>query len=215
MIMSTLIRRQVVVLGLAIVLAAPAYSQADSSKAAGSGLAAGSAPAAGSGRHIHFTHVSLNNNNDGKHRSYSLRATDANGNTYRFRKSDDRVVEFEINDKPVSRDQYARYEEMFDDLATPPTPPVPPVAPVGPAAPAAPVAPVASGGLPLRRLRLPRLLWRVPSLRRPLLLCLLPRLLHRSRRGPTNISRESSMSSSTRESYPTILSLRFRWITRR
>ncbi len=152
--MSTLIKSQVLALGLVIVLAAPVYSQAGSGSASGSG--SGSAAGLGSVKHIHFSHVSINNNNDGTHRSYMLRATDADGNTYRFRKSDDRVVEFEINGKAVSRDQYARYEEMFDELATPPTPPVPPVAPAGPVAPVAPVAPggpvspvapVAPGGL--------------------------------------------------------------------
>ena len=140
--MSTLIKGQVLAFGLAIVLAAPVYSQVDSGGAAGSGSA----------RHIHFTHVSLNNNSEGKHRSYMLRATDVDGNTYRFRKSDDQIVEFEINGKPVPRDRYAQYEDMFDELATPPTPPVAPVAPVGPAvssvpiAPAAPVAPATPAG---------------------------------------------------------------------
>jgi hypothetical protein len=151
--MSTLIKRQVLALGLVVVLAAPAYSQAGSGSGSGSasGSAAGLGSVAGStsARHIHFSHISINNDNDGTHRSYTLRATDADGNTYRFRKSDDRVVEFEINGKPVPRDQYAQYEKMFDELATPPTPPVPPVAPMGPAAPgglAAPVAPVAPVG---------------------------------------------------------------------
>ena len=141
-------------LGLAVVLAAPGYGQggSDSGSVSGSGSGSGSAAGLGSGsgsgsaKHIHFSHISINNNNDGTHRSYMLRATDADGNTYLFRKSDDRVVEFEINGKAVARDQYARYEEMFDELATPPTPPVPPVAPTGPVAPVAPgglVAPVA------------------------------------------------------------------------
>jgi hypothetical protein len=124
--MSILIKGQIAALGLVIVLAGPAYSQTDSSA-----------------RHLNFTEFMSNNNNDGKHRTFTVRATDADGNTYRMRKVGDQVVEFRINNQLVSKDQYGRYEELFDELSAPPPPPVPPVAPVPPVEPMGPVAPAA------------------------------------------------------------------------
>jgi hypothetical protein len=127
--MSTSIKGQLAALGLAIVLATPAYSQADSSA-----------------KRIRFTDISIDNNGS----LSTLRATDAGGNTYHMRKVEGRVVEFEINDKPVPKDQYRRYEKLFDELGHPPVPPVPPVPPMpaGPAAPAAPVSPGAPAAPP-------------------------------------------------------------------
>jgi len=133
--MSILIKGRAAVFGLAMMLWAPVFvfGQADGGSVMGS--------AAGSGKHIRFTDVSVRDNNDGKHQSYTIRATDADGNTYRMRKSDDRIVELEVNGKAVSKDQYAYYDELLGHLEKP----VPPVAPVPPAAPVEPVAPAAPG----------------------------------------------------------------------
>jgi hypothetical protein len=138
--MSILIKGHVLAAGLAIVLAGPVSGQTDSA-------AAGSASA--STRHIRFTHVVVNRNDDNPH-TFTLRATDSHGNTYRMRKSDDQIVEFEINGKAVPKEQYARYEELFDELANPPAAPVAPVGPAsaGAVTPAAPAAPVAASAVP-------------------------------------------------------------------
>lgn len=110
--------------GLVLGLAAPAFSQNDP-------LAHG----------IHFNEVSVKSNDNGGRHTITVRAVDDNGNTYRMRKVEGKIVELEMNGKPVPQDQFDRYADLLDGLATPPVPPVPPVAPAAPAAPAAPVAP--------------------------------------------------------------------------
>ena len=117
------------VCGLAILLSGTVFGQTDSSK------------------HIHFTDVMVKNNNDGKHKTYLVQATDADGKTYMMRKSDGRIVECEVNGKAVPQDQYAYYEDLLGDLGKPPIPPMPPAAPAAPGMPASPVAPVAPVGV--------------------------------------------------------------------
>ena len=127
--MSTFIKGQVAVVGLAVLLSAPVFGQSD----------------AGFSKRFHVNDVSVINNG-GKHKTYSIRATDTRGNICRMRKIDDKIVLLEVNGKAVPRDQYARYDELLGNLAKPPVPPVPPVAPAAPGAavtPATPVAPAA------------------------------------------------------------------------
>ncbi len=134
--MSTFIKGQVVVVGLTVLLSAPVFGQTDSSAVGGFG------------KRFHVNDVSVINN-DGKHKTYSIRATDTRGNSCKMRKIDDKIVLLEVNGKAVPRDQYARYDELLGNLGEPPVPPVPPVGPVAPGAavapgtPAPPVAPVA------------------------------------------------------------------------
>lgn len=130
--MSTFIKEQVVVAGLTVLLSAPVFGQSDSGAVWGFG------------KRFHVNDVSVINN-DGKHKTYSIRATDTRGKICRMRKIDDKIVLLEVDGKAVPRDQYARYDELLGNLGEPPVPPVPPAAPLAPAAPAvaAPVTPAA------------------------------------------------------------------------
>jgi hypothetical protein len=134
--MSIFIKGRLAVVGLAVLLSAPVFGQADSS-------------AAGYGKRIHFDNLSVHDDNDGGHKTYSVLADDEDGNIYRMRKVDGRIVELEVNGKPVPREQYARYEKLLGhfEKPVPPVPPVPPVAPAGPAAPVPPAAPGTPGAL--------------------------------------------------------------------
>lgn len=127
--MSTFIKGQIAVVGLAVVLSAPVFGQTDN------------ASVGGFGKRFHVNDVSVINN-DGKHKTYSIQATDIDGNICRMRKIDDKIVLLEVNGKAVPRDQYARYDELLGNLGEPPVPPVPPVAPAAPGAAMAPAAPV-------------------------------------------------------------------------
>jgi hypothetical protein len=124
--MSYLFKTPVLCLGLVVGLAAPAFCQNDSSA-----------------RRIHFDDVNVRSNDNGGRHTITVKAVDDNGNSYRMRKVEGKIVELEMNGKPVSQDQFDRYADLLDGLATPPVPPVPPIAPAAPAAPAMPAAPVA------------------------------------------------------------------------
>lgn len=140
--MAIFIKGRIAALGLTVLLAGPAFGQASSGSAAGRESAADSDSALAGGKRIHFTDISVRDN-DGKHKTYSVLAEDDAGNAYRLRKVDGSIVLLEVNSKPVPRDQYARYDELLGHFEKP-VPPAAPVTPSAPAAPATPAAPAAS-----------------------------------------------------------------------